>query len=93
LQLLKVDWLADVKDRKVQSITINANLHAIDVTLVAELSDLVRNSEGESSLNFHIIDPESGQYVTLSSRDSRINVTRELIHYIESHPALTYRIN
>ena len=93
LQLLKVDWLADIKDRKVQSITINANLHAIDVTLVAELSDLVRNSEGESSLNFHIIDPESGQYVTLSSRDSRINVTRELIHYIESHPALTYRIN
>ena len=93
LQLMKVDWLADVKDRKVQSITINANLHAIDAPLVAELSNLVRNSEGDSALNFHIVDPESNQYVTLSSRESRINVTRELINYIESHPALSYKIN
>lgn len=93
LQILKVDWLADVKDRKVQSITINANLHAIDMTLVAELSNLVLNSQGDSQLNFHITDPETGQYVTLSRQDSRINVTAELINYIEAHPALTYKIN
>ena len=93
LQILKVDWLADVKDRKVQSITINANLHAIDMTLVAELSNLVLNSRGDSQLNFHVTDPETGQYVTLSRQDSRINVTAELINYIEAHPALTYKIN
>lgn len=93
LQILKVDWLADVKDRKVQSITINANLHAIDMTLVAELSNLVLNSQGDSQLNFHVTDPETGQYVTLSRQDSRINVTAELINYIEAHPALTYKIN
>ena len=93
LQLMKVDWLADVKDRKVQSITINANLHAIDAPLVAELSNLVRSSEGDSALNFHIVDPETNQYVTLSSREPRINVTHELINYIESHPALSYKIN
>ncbi len=93
LQILKVDWLADVKDRKVQSITINANLHAIDMTLVAELSNLVLNSQGDSQLNFHVTDPETGQYVMLSRQDSRINVTAELINYIEAHPALTYKIN
>ena len=93
LQILKVDWLADVKDRKVQSITINANLHAIDMTLVAELSNLVLNSQGDSQLNFHVTDPETGQFVTLSRQDSRINVTAELINYIEAHPALTYKIN
>lgn len=93
LQILKVDWLADVKDRKVQSITINANLHAIDMTLVAELSNLVLNSQGDSQLNFHVTDPETGQYATLSRQDSRINVTAELINYIEAHPALTYKIN
>ena len=93
LQILKVDWLADVKDRKVQSITINANLHAIDMTLVAELSNLVLNSQGDSQLNFHVTDPETGQYVMLSRQDSRINVTAELINYIEAHPVLTYKIN
>ena len=63
------------------------------MTLVAELSNLVLNSQGDSQLNFHVTDPETGQYVMLSRQDSRINVTAELINYIEAHPALTYKIN
>ena len=93
LAIKKVEWLADVKDRKIQSITINARLEEIDVPLVTEILELVRNAVGESALQFNIYDASSAQKVTLSSRNSRIDVTHELIRYIEAHPALSYSIN
>ena len=93
LAIKKVEWLADVKDRKIQSITINARLEEIDVSLVTEILELVRNAVGESALQFNIYDASSAQKVTLSSRNSRIDVTHELIRYIEAHPALSYSIN
>ena len=93
LAIKKVEWLADVKDRKIQSITINARLEGIDVPLVTEILELVRNAVGESALQFNIYDASSAQKVTLSSRNSRIDVTHELIRYIEAHPALSYSIN
>lgn len=93
LQLMKVDWLSDVKDRKVQSITITADVHSLDIALVTELCDLIRSTEGESALNFVIADRETSKHVSLTSRESRVNVTRELIQYIDAHPALSYKIN
>ena len=93
LAIKKVEWLADVKDRKIQSITINARLEEIDVPLVTEILELVRNAVGESALQFNIYDASSAQKVTLSSRNSRIDVTHELIRYIDAHPALSYSIN
>ena len=93
LAIKKVEWLADVKDRKIQSITINARLEEIDVPLVTEILELVHNAVGESALQFNIYDASSAQKVTLSSRNSRIDVTHELIRYIEAHPALSYSIN
>ena len=90
LAIKKVEWLADVKDRKIQSITINARLEEIDVPLVTEILELVHNAVGESALQFNIYDASSAQKVTLSSRNSRIDVTHELIRYIEAHPALSY---
>ena len=93
LAIKKVEWLADVKDRKIQSITINARLEGIDVPLVTEILELVHNAVGESALQFNIYDASSAQKVTLSSRNSRIDVTHELIRYIEAHPALSYSIN
>ena len=93
LAIKKVEWLADVKDRKIQSITINARLEEIDVPLVTEILELVRNTVGESALQFNIYDASSAQKVTLSSRNSRIDVTHELIRYIDAHPALSYSIN
>ena len=53
----------------------------------------MRNAVGESALQFNIYDASSAQKVTLSSRNSRIDVTHELIRYIEAHPALSYSIN
>jgi len=93
LNIKKVEWLADVKDRKIRSITINARLEAVDVALVTEILELVRHSVGDSALQFNIYDASTSQWITLSSRNSRINVTHELVRYIEAHPALTYSIN
>ncbi|MDO5074313.1 MAG: DNA polymerase III subunit alpha [Bacteroidales bacterium] len=93
LHLTEVCWLSDIKDQKIQSLTIQADLSAFDASLVAEIVDMVSNTQGDSALHFHIHDPESSSTVTLSSQQSRVNVTNELIRYIEAHPALSYKIN
>ena len=93
LQILKVEPLAEVKQKKIHCLTIHAALEAIDIPLVTEILEMVRHSEGESTLRFLIEDPATSQHITLSSRNSRIDVTNELIRYIEAHPALSYKIN
>lgn len=94
LHILKVDWLSDVKDKKIQSITIKADIAALNQSLIADILDLVQSNQGESALNFHIVDNETASYVTLSSHLSRVNVTKEFINYLESNAsALSYTIN
>lgn len=94
LHILKVDWLSDIKDKKIQSITIQADLAALNQSLIADILDLVQSNQGDSVLNFHIVDNETANYVTLSSHHSRVSVTKEFINYLETNAAaLTYTIN
>ncbi|RRD75469.1 DNA polymerase III subunit alpha [Alloprevotella sp. OH1205_COT-284] len=94
LHIGKVDWLSEVKDRKIQSITIKASLNELDNRLVTEMIDLIQSTHGETVLNFQIVDADSSNHVTLSSPQTRINVTKELIRYLNSHQSsLSYTIN
>ena len=64
LNIKKVEWLADVKDRKIRSITINARLEAVDVVL-APNSRTSAPSVGDSALQFNIYDASTSQWITL----------------------------
>ena len=89
----KIDFLSQVKDELIESITINVPLADLNDDIVLSLEEIVERSPGKASLNFRIIDPEGRMNLTLHSRNQQVNVQRNLIEYVQSHPSLSYSIN
>lgn len=93
LRIEHIDFLADVKDDKIESITITMQLSEINDTVVTDLSTLLKKSPGKARLLFQVIDPTGLMHVGLQSRTSHLSVRRELVQYIDTQPGLSFRIN
>ncbi|MBR1801078.1 MAG: DNA polymerase III subunit alpha [Bacteroidaceae bacterium] len=89
----KIDFLNDVKDQLIESITIQIPLQSLSDDITAALEDLTAGSPGNAALYFHILDPEGKQHLTLRSRNHHITVQKQLTDFIKSTPDLSYRIN
>ena len=89
----KIEFLSNVKDQLVESITITLPLSGLNNDIVLSLDELLKNNKGNTSLYFRILDPEGKMHLTLRSRARQINVRRDLIDYIKSQEGLSYAIN
>ena len=89
----KIDFLADVKDTLIESITINMNINEMDDDIVMSLSALLKDNPGDVALHFHVVDTENQMGLTFLSKQGKISVKKNLISYIQSQPALSYKIN
>ena len=92
LTIGKIDFLSDVKDELVDSITIDLPLSNLTEDMTFTLSELT-STPGKALLYFNIIDPEGKQNLKLQSRNHQISVNRQLIEFIKAQPELSYRIN
>ena len=92
LTIGKIDFLSDVKDELIESITIDVPLSRLTEDMTFTLNELT-NESGKALLYFNIIDPEGKQNLKLQSRNHQINVDRKLIDFIKSQPDFSYRIN
>ena len=92
LTIGKIDFLSDVKDELVNSITIDLPLSNLTEDMTFTLSELT-STPGKALLYFNIIDPEGKQNLKLQSRNHQISVNRQLIEFIKAQPELSYRIN
>ena len=93
LRIGRIDFLADVKDTLVERITITVGLDALDEDTVLSLADMVKDSPGNTDLYFHILDPLGQMNLTMQSKRAKVSVKKDLISYIQSKPALSYKIN
>lgn len=93
LRVENVEFLASVKDTKIEKITITANLEEMDDTLVYDLVTLFENNTGATPLQFKIIDRESNHTLFLESRRYKIDVNKEVASFLENCKALEYSIN
>ncbi len=89
----KVEFLGEIKEKIIESITVIMSLSDLDEDTVLSLSAFINESPGTADLYFRILDPEGRMHLTLHSRTHRVTVRRELIEFIESKPALSYKIN
>ena len=89
----KIEFLADVKDSLIDSITISLGIDALDDDMVMSLSAMIKEHPGQASLYFHILDPEGKMNLTFHSKLGKVSVKKDLISYIQSQPALSYKIN
>ena len=88
----KIDFLNEVKDSLIESITIQIPLNDLSDDTAATLENLT-STDGTAALYFQILDPEGRQNLKLHSRSHHITVTRQLLDFIKGKPTFGYKIN
>lgn len=93
LAIGKIEFLVDVKDQLVESLTINIPLTKLTEDTTLSLTELIEASPGTTSLFFNILDPEGKQNLKLRSGNHQITVSRALLDYIQGQDYMSYQVN
>jgi len=87
-----ISFLSELREKMVNTITLKVPLKSITQDLITEMSALLHKNEGTVTLKFQVIDNENKNTVQLLSRTMRVDLTDELVRYIEEHPDVTMNI-
>ena len=93
LKVQNVQFLNDVKNTRIERLTISMDSDAVDETLVNDLSTIISDNPGPTQVFFQIRDLETNSFVSLRSKDKTVDVSKALVNYIESHPQMQFHIN
>lgn len=85
--------LQDEKDRLIEKISITVPIHDLDEPTINELSVLIKNNPGHSLLYFKVVDGEHNISLNLFSQNIRLNVTRELVEFLQENENIDFKIN
>lgn len=92
-KLSRVELMEEIREKYFKSITVQIPLPLVTPGLISDLERLTLNSKGKSLLRFDIWDPETKMMVNLFSRNTRIEITDELLAYFEKNDDLAFKIN
>ena len=90
LNILSVELLAEVKDKLIHRLTIHIPLDALTPEMVAELDLHTVSGKGDAELCLTLTDLAGHQARLRSAR--RINVSRQLVDFLDALPGISYRI-
>ena len=92
LKIGRVEFLADVKDQKIKSLTINLPLDRLSQDAIIELSSIMKQTSGPTEIYFNVFDKEKQMQVMLQSKSVRLSVDSELLSFLDKNE-LEYHIN
>ena len=93
LKVTGVELLQTIKEKAIDRITISLNSDRLDDQIVADLSEIIRETPGHTKLFFQLRDSQGKHHVLLRSTTATVDVRHQLIDFIERHEALDYKIN
>ena len=91
IKVQNVEYLYDVKERKLEKLTISLDATAINDTVVSELSSIIDGNPGKTQLFLNLRD--TGNNVLLHSRSKTVNVDKRLLEFLRSSSMMEYYIN
>jgi len=89
----RIELMDEIREKYFKSITIKMPLPSITSEVINEIENLTLNSRGKTLLKFDIWDPETKMMVNLFSRNTRIEITDELLAFFEKQDDLAFKIN
>lgn len=93
LRIGRIEFLSDIKDKKLQRIIITARLDQLCASTVNDLTTLLAPGTGSSEILFKIFDVELQSNITLKCNAGNINISKALVDYIENNEALSLEIS
>ena len=92
LKIGRIEFLSDVKDQKIKSITINLHTHQLTTQIATELTTLIKQYPGQADLYFNVHDSKKQTQIMLQSHKHTINVNAQIINFLTDNH-LSYQIN
>ncbi|MBL7965485.1 MAG: DNA polymerase III subunit alpha, partial [Prolixibacteraceae bacterium] len=89
----KIELMDEIREKYFKSITVKIPLTALTGEVISDLERMTANNKGKSLLRFDVYDIETNMMVNLFSRNTRIEITDELLAYFEKHDDLAFKIN
>ena len=93
LKVNTIHLLTEVRDEMIRNISIIVPSADVSEELVNEFKMLTEDEEGKVRLKFKIFDPEEKIGVEMFSRNKKINLSNEFIEFLESYPAIEYKMS
>ncbi len=93
IKVQNVEFLDDIKNNRIERITISVDSKEINETVVNDLNTLFVESPGHTQVFFQIKNDELHTTVTLRSKDVNVTVGKTIVNYLESNSTLNFRIN
>ncbi|MDR1745980.1 MAG: DNA polymerase III subunit alpha [Tannerella sp.] len=93
LKISSIQQLQDVKNNLIAKITIVLPVNLLDENTIAELSALIKKNPGNTQLFFKLTDGEQQVSINLFSKSIRLEVTQQLIDFLNESVDIKYSIN
>ncbi len=87
-----IDFLNDVKDSIVESVTIDIPSSGVNDAMAVELAQMVKKSPGHAALLFNLVGDDGMSRVRMRSQQ-RVALTSDLLDFVENDLQLTFTIN
>ncbi len=88
----EMNLLADVGEKMIKSVTLTIPLDIITRELVTEIVEKVQKNKGKTTLKFRVYDSVQKISIDLFSRNFRVELTKEFLHYLNNHSEIDFKI-
>ncbi|MGV8091828.1 MAG: DNA polymerase III subunit alpha [Mangrovibacterium sp.] len=88
-----IEMLDEVRKNYIKSVTIQLAVHTVTPELIHDIEVISKKNKGTAMLKFNIWDPETKTMVNLFSRNTRIEMNKEIERFFRERENLTFKIN
>lgn len=93
IKIREVRMLADVREDMVKNLILTVPLKSIDEQMINEIDKYADQKQGSARLKIMIHDKEENIYIEMFSRTKKVNLSDDLIKYLQEQPEIDFKFN
>ena len=93
LKIKEIKMLADVREEMINALILKVPLSSLSDEMIDELDKFSDQQKGSARLKFMVHDITDNIYIEMFSRNKKINISDQLIQYLQGVPEIDFKLN
>jgi DNA polymerase-3 subunit alpha len=93
IKIREIKMLADVREDMIKSLILTMPLKRVDDQIINDLEKFADQKQGSARLKIMVHDREENIYIEMFSRTRKINLSDDLIKFLEEQPEIDFKLN